>query len=338
MVDVLRWGVLGTAGIARGQLIPAIQRSANGRVMAIASRDRSRAAELGIQFGIPTVHDIYSSLISDPLIDAIYIPLPNALHAEWAIQAAEAGKAVLCEKPLAISAAQARNVVDVFAARGVPLMEGFMYRFHPQNVRALELVANDRIGAVREVHAHLSVDIMADFDPGNVRFSNRLGGGSLLDMGCYAVDIVRRVFGAAPATVIGWLDVDERLGVDVSAGALLGYDDGRLGVISSSFRAGGQGTYRIIGVDGTIEAPRAFIPGLGSRVAEGLIVVVDTDGRRDEQIFEPTDHYQLMIEAFAASVLSRKPAPFAAEDAVNNLRILDAIIASARSGNRISLN
>jgi D-xylose 1-dehydrogenase (NADP+, D-xylono-1,5-lactone-forming) len=338
MVDVLRWGVLGTAGIARGQLIPAIHRSANGRVTAIASRDRSRAAELGNQFGIPTVHDTYSSLISDPLIDAIYIPLPNALHAEWAIQAAEAGKAVLCEKPLAISAAQARNVVDVFAARGVPLMEGFMYRFHPQNVRALELVANDRIGAVREVHAHLSVDIMADFDPGNVRFSNRLGGGSLLDMGCYAVDIVRRVFGATPATVIGWLDVDERLGVDVSAGALLGYGDGRLGVISSSFRAGGQGTYRMIGANGTIEAPRAFIPGLGSRIAEGLIIAVDTDGRRDEQIFEPTDHYQLMVEAFAASVLSRKPAPFTAEDAVSNLHILDAIIASARSGNRISLN
>ena len=338
MVGVVRWGVLGAAGIARGQVIPAIQRSKNGRVVAIASRDGSRLAALGAQFGISAVYDDYSALIHDPLVDAVYVPLPNALHAEWAIRAGEAGKAVLCEKPLAISAAQAQNVVDAFAGRIAPLMEGFMYRFHPQNVYALQLVADGRIGAVREVHAHLSVDIMADFDSRNVRYSPSLGGGSLLDMGCYAVDVVRRVLGGEPRTVFGWLDVDKRLGVDVSAGALLEYDDGRLGVISSSFRAGGQGTYRIIGANGAIEVPRAFIPGLGSRVAEGLVVVVDADGRRQEHVFEPTDHYQIMVEGFAASVLARQPPPFAANEAVGNLRILDAISASARSGARVWLN
>jgi predicted dehydrogenase len=187
--------VLGTADIARSQVVPAIQASKNGRVVAVAGRDPLRTADFAATFGIDKAFGSYAELIASPDIDAVYIPLPNSLHAEWSLAAADAGKPVLCEKPLALSARSAQRVVDRFAAERIPLMEGFMYRFHPQNVRALELVGGGVIGSVREVRAHLSVDIMQAAASANVRFDKALGGGSLLDMGCYAVNVVRRIFG-----------------------------------------------------------------------------------------------------------------------------------------------
>ena len=308
---MLRWGVLGTAGIARSQVVPAIQGSSNGRVTAVASRDPERSAEFAAAFGIDNVFASYEALLASPNVDAVYIPLPNAMHAEWAIRAADAGKAVLCEKPLALNAAEARRVADRFAAGNVPLMEGFMYRFHPQNVHALKLVREGAVGDVREVRAHLSVDIMADA-AGNVRFDKTLGGGSLLDMGCYAVNAARRFLGE-PVAAMAWFDLDPAAGIDLAATAILEFPDDR------------------------VDVPRAFIPGLGSRVAEGLVVVSDPDGRRSETLFEPANHYRLMAEAFADAVLSGEPVPYPPEDAVQNMRALDAIAASALSGRRVEI-
>lgn len=333
----LRWGVLGTADIARSQVVPAIQASTNGRVVAVAGRDPQRTADFAATLGIDRTFETYAELIASPDVDAVYIPLPNSLHAEWSLAAADAGKPVLCEKPLALTAKDARRVADRFAAKSLPLMEGFMYRFHPQNVRALELVAGGAIGTVREVRAHLSVDIMQAAASGNVRFDKALGGGSLLDMGCYAVNVVRRIFGEEPVAAMGDLDIDKASGVDLAASALLLFSDGRSASVSSSFKANGQGTYQIIGTRGTIEVPRAFIPGMGSRVAEGLVIVVDADGHRVETRFEPVDQYRLMVEAFAGAVLSGRPVPYPAQDAVDNLRVLDAIAASARSRMRTEI-
>lgn len=332
---MLRWGVLGTAGIARSQVVPAIQGSSNGRVTAVASRDPERGAELAAAFGIDTVFASYEALIASPDIDAVYIPLPNSMHAEWSIGAADAGKAVLCEKPMALSAAEARRVANRFAAGNVPLMEGFMYRFHPQNVHALKLVRDGAIGDIREVRAHLSVDIMANA-AGNVRFDKGLGGGSLLDMGCYAVSAARRFLGE-PVAAMASFDLDPAGGIDLAATAILEFPDGRVALISSSFKGSGQGFYQIIGTSGVIDVPRAFIPGLGSRVAEGLVIFSDPDGRRSETVFEPANHYRLMAEAFADAVLSGEPVPYPPEDAVNNMRALDAIAASARSRRRVEI-
>jgi xylose dehydrogenase (NAD/NADP) len=332
---MLRWGVLGTAGIARSQVVPAIQSSANGRVTALAGRDPARNQEFARAFGIKDVFASYEALLDSRDIDAVYIPLPNSLHAEWAMKAADAGKAVLCEKPLALNAAEARRVAEQFAAKNVPLMEGFMYRFHPQNVHALKLATDGTIGEVREVRAHLSVDIMADA-AGNVRFDKALGGGSLLDMGCYAVTAARRILGE-PVAALASFDVDEKSGVDLAASAVLEFSDGRSALVSSSFKAGGQGLYQVIGTEGTIDVPRAFIPGMGSRVAEGLVIVSDPDGRRSEKTFQPANHYRLMAEAFAESVLSGKPVPYPPEDAVNNMRALDAIAESARTRRRVEI-
>ncbi|MCV3207187.1 Gfo/Idh/MocA family oxidoreductase [Mesorhizobium sp. YC-39] len=337
MASELRWGVLGTADIARSQVVPAIQASTNGRVVAVAGRDPRRTADFAATLGIDRTFETYAGLIASPDVDAVYIPLPNSLHAEWSLAAADAGKPVLCEKPLALTAKDARRVADRFAAKSLPLMEGFMYRFHPQNVRALELVASGAIGTVREVRAHLSVDIMQAAASGNVRFDKALGGGSLLDMGCYAVNVVRRIFGEEPVAAMGVLDLDKKSGVDLAATALLLFSDGRSASVSSSFKANGQGTYQIIGTRGTIEVPRAFLPGMGSRAAEGLIIVVDADGHRVETRFEPVDQYRLMAEAFAGAVLSGRPVPYPPRDAVDNLRVLDAIAASAGSGMRTEI-
>jgi xylose dehydrogenase (NAD/NADP) len=242
---------------------------------------------------------------------------------------------VLCEKPLALDAIEARRVADHFASRGVPLMEGFMYRFHPQNVHALKLAQEGVIGEIREVRAHLSVDIMSNA-AGNIRFDRKLGGGSLLDMGCYAVSIVRRFLGE-PVAASAAMELDSGGSIDVATSAILEFEGGRAGLVSCSFRASGQGFYQVIGSKGMIEVPRAFIPGMGSRVAEGLVIVSDPDGRRTEIAFPPVNHYRLMAEAFADAVLSRKPVPYPPEDAVNNMRALDAIAAAARTGRRVEL-
>lgn len=335
LASTLRWGVLGTAGIARSQVVPAIQASSNGRVTVLAGRDPVRNADFATAFGIKDVFTSYDALLASPDVDAVYIPLPNSLHAEWAIKAADAGKAVLCEKPLVPDAAEAGRVVEHFAVGNVPLMEGFMYRFHPQNAHALKLAKDGAVGEVREVRAHLSVDIMADA-AGNIRFDKKLGGGSLLDMGCYAVSAARHFLGE-PVAALASFDVDPESGVDLAASALLEFDGGRTALVSSSFRASGQGLYQVIGTDGTIDVPRAFIPGMGSRVAEGLVIVSDPDGRRSETTFEPTDHYRLMAEAFADAVLAGKPVPYPPEDAVANMRALDAIREAARSGRRVEI-
>jgi predicted dehydrogenase len=337
MTRKLRWGVLGTAGIARGQVIPAIQQSSNGSVGSVASRDPAKAKAFAAELGIPRVAESYAALVADPAIDAVYIPLPNSEHAEWAIKAAAAGKAVLCEKPLAMNAAEARRIVTECAARKVPLMEGFMYRFHPQNVRVMELIKSGAIGEVREVRTHLSVDLMSPPDATNVRFDPAIGGGALLDMGCYVINIARRVMGAEPESVQGVLDIDPRFNVDVGAAGILGFSGGRLGLVSCSFRASGQGAYSIVGTTGTIDVPRAVIPGMGTRAPEGLVIVIDADGRRREEIFAPINQYTIMAEGFADAVLSGRPVPFSPEDGVANMAVMDALTESAKTGRRTAV-
>jgi D-xylose 1-dehydrogenase (NADP+, D-xylono-1,5-lactone-forming) len=333
---LLRWGVLGAAGIARSEVIPAIQGSANGRVVALAGRDPARNREIASAHGIAEVFPSYEALVASASIDAVYIPLPNSLHAEWAIRAADGGKAVLCEKPLALDASEAQRVVSQSAARGAPLMEGFMYRFHPQNTYAFNRVRDGAIGDVREVRAHLSVDIM-QHAAGNIRFDRALGGGSLLDMGCYAVSAARWIMGSEPLAAAAISDNDPGTGVDLAVAAVLEFPEGRTALVSCSFKGSGQGFYQVIGSKGVIEVPRAFIPGLGSRVADGLVIESDPDGRRIETTFEPANHYRRMVEAFAEAVLAGKPVPYEPEDAVGNMRALDAIAASARLGGRVEV-
>ncbi|MGF6471526.1 Gfo/Idh/MocA family protein [Paraburkholderia youngii] len=337
-VSHLRWGVMGAADIARTQVIPAIQTSVNGSVVALASRDPAKARDYARALGIPRVVESYEALLADVGVDAIYIPLPNSMHAEWAMRAAEAGKAVLCEKPLATTAKMAEMISDAFSRHGVALMEGFMYRFHPQHRRVHELIAQGAIGQVREVRAHLSVNLMNPPDPANVRLQPALGGGALLDMGCYAVNIARMIFACEPTHASAIWIVDSHFDVDIATTGILEFPNGCSASVSCSFMAGGQGTYTVIGTEGSIEVPRAILPGMGTRVPQALVVLVDADGNRREEIFPPVNQYCLMIEAFASAVLNKRTMPFTTDDAVANARVLDALASAARTHQRVKVS
>jgi xylose dehydrogenase (NAD/NADP) len=336
MANRIRWGVLGASDIARKAVIPAIRASSNGSLAAIASRDPARARAAAEELGFDHVADSYEALLARPDIDAVYIPLPNSLHVDWIVKAAQAGKAVLCEKPIALSAAQAKPAIELCARLGVPLMEAFMYHFHPQTAQVKVLLASGAIGEVREVRAHLSVNFMNPVDPRNVRFDAALGGGTLLDMGCYTTGLARMVFGAEPRRISATWLLDERFGVDVQTSAILEFDSG-VALASCAFRAGGQGAYSIVGTRGTIEAPRGFIPGLGSREAEAILVIADENGTRREERFAPVDQYNLMVEAFADAVIHKRPVPLPPSESLANMAVLDAIAEAARRGAAVTL-
>jgi predicted dehydrogenase len=326
MSSQLRWGILGAnSWIARDAVVPAIEKSRNGRVVAWGSRQPSATSVT------------YEALLADPHLDAVYIPLPNSMHLEWAVRAAEAGKATLCEKPLALNHDEAARIVEAFERRGVPLMEAFMYRFHPQQREALALIDGGAVGDVIEARTHLSVDLMSPPDAGNIRMRPDLGGGALLDMGCYMVSVARMLLRAEPVAVRSWWKIDPRFGVDVAAGGLLEFPQGRVALVSCSFEGFGNGFYSAVGRKGVIEAPRGIIPGLGTRLSETLLVTMDADGRRVETTIPPVDHYQLMVEAFADAVLEKKAVPLPPSDSLANMRVLDAFARSAREGREVRL-
>ena len=329
MTTKLNFGILGTAAIGRGQVAPAIQQSRYGRVAAIASRDQNRAQGYAAEVGVDKVYGDYSALLADRDIDAVYIPLPNSLHSEWIERSAEAGKAILCEKPLATNAADAAHAIEVCERQGVRLMEGFMYRFHPQTRRVQEVIRSGEIGEVREVHAHLSVNIRRDAEPTNIRFQPELGGGALLDMGCYSVSIARMCFASEPERVTGLLRVDDTFGVGMSVAAILEFRGG-IAFVGGSFEADGNGAYKIVGSQGSIEVPRGIIPGLDTRAGEGLVIVCDRDSNRREEVFEPVNQYRLMVDAFAEAVLKDEASPLSSEESLNNMRVLDSIASEHR--------
>lgn len=336
-MGVLRWGILGAnSWIARDAIVPAIQKSRNGKVVAAGTRDPGSVLEVsGKMDGARTLS--YEALLADPGVDAIYIPLPNSMHLEWAIRAAEAGKPVLCEKPLALNYDDANKIVEAFERRNVPLMESFMYRFHPQHQRVRALIEAGAIGDVVEVRTHLSVDIMNPPDPNNIRMKPDLGGGALLDMGCYIISVARMLYATEPVAVRAWQRIDDRFGVDVAAAGVLEFPEGRVAMVSCSFEGFGNGFYSVIGRKGVIEAPRGIIQGLGTRLGEALVITMDADGRRTEESFAPVDHYQLIVEAFADAVLNKTPVPLPLSDSLNNMRALDAFARSAREGREIRI-
>ncbi len=329
MARLLRWGVLGAANIARRRVIPAIQGSANGRVVAIASRDPEKGRLIAAETGIERVHHGYEALLADPEVDAVYNPLPNALHAEWTIRAAEAGKPVLCEKPLAVDAAEAERMVAACRRHAVPLMEAFMYRFHPQNVHVRTLLADGAIGEVGAVRAGFGFR-MDPLNPANVRLQADLAGGALMDVGSYAVNAARTILGAEPITATGWHTVDPRFGVDVATAGVLAFPGGRFATVDCSFVAGYSGWYMVLGTQGTIEVPRAYTPQLD----ETVVIHTDAANRRHEFRFAGVDQYRLMAEAFAEAVLTGVPVPYPPEEAVANMRAIDALARSARHDGR----
>ncbi|MGI9597054.1 MAG: Gfo/Idh/MocA family protein, partial [Acidimicrobiales bacterium] len=321
----LRWGILSTAKIAREYLIPAIDAAPHCRVTAVASRDRARAEAFGRDHGIDRCFASYEELIADPDVDVIYNPLPNHLHAEFTLKAAEAGKHVLCEKPFTMDLPQAERLVADLAEleTGVEVMEGFMYQFHPQWEAVFRLVAEGRIG--RPVAVQTWFSYFGD-DPNNIRNIAATGGGALMDIGCYAIHSARRLFGHEPHRVRGTMEIHPGFGVDVTTSAVLDFPDGQA-TFTVSTQSDTDQRVHIIGTEGRIEITRPFNAladremivrvgrGLGATYGEPL----ETFG------FGPADQYAIMVERFASALLAGEPAPVGLDDAVANMAVIDAI-------------
>ncbi len=319
----LRIGVLSTANIALEKVIPGVRRSTRGEVAAIASRDLASAQAAAARLAIPTAHGSYEALLADPDVDAIYIPLPNHLHAEWTIAAVQAGKHVLCEKPLAMTAHDADRMAVAAREAGVTLIEAFMYRLHPSWLAVRDLVASGRIGRLVAVQSWFSY---FNDDPANIRNIRSVGGGALYDIGCYNVNLSRLLFDDEPKTVSASITRDPVSGVDIVTSAILGFADG-VATFTCSTRAEDDQRVHIYGTDGRITVGIPFnIP--PDRPTE-IFVTAGGDppvAPATEVItFAPADPYAAEIDVFAGAILDGTPLPFAADDAAANLRVIERI-------------
>ena len=326
-LEPVSWGVLGVANIGTTKVIPAMQRSNVSRVDAIASRSRQRAESAASQLGISRSYGSYEELLADPDIEAVYIPLPNHLHLEWARAAARAGKHVLCEKPLAMTSADARTMVEACDEAGVLLMEAFMYRLHPLWLKAKELVDAGTIGELRSVQAAFSY---FNDDPNNIRNIPEVGGGALYDIGCYAVNAARFLFGSEPTAVRGAVRRDPELGTDVVTSGLLDFEAGHSTFVCSTQMEPDQ---RVVahGTDGriVIEIPFNLPPDIPTR----LLLMAGGDPPVSPHVeiheFPPSDPYTIQADAFSLAVRQGEPAPLPASDAVANLEVIERIFADA---------
>jgi predicted dehydrogenase len=328
-MDALRWGILSTAHIARTKVVPGMLKARRCDIVAIASREAGRAETVAAELGIPRAHSSYEALLADPQVDAVYIPLPNHLHAEWSMAAARAGKHVLCEKPLALTADDAQRMIDVASAEGITLMEAFMYRLHPSWQAVAELVASGEIGRLVSVQSWFSY---FNDDATNIRNIPEVGGGALFDIGCYSVNLSRLLFGAEPRHVSATMVRDPAMGVDVLTSAILSFDDG-IATFTCSTRAEDDQRVHIYGTTGRISIGIPFnIP--PDRPTEVYVSAGgDPPVAPDTRVltFDVADPYTVEAERFAAAVLDGQLAPVPPEDAVANLRVIERIFEAAEA-------
>jgi predicted dehydrogenase len=322
-----RWGVLSTADIGLRKVIPGLRRSPRSEVLAIASREDGPAAAAAAQLGIPRAYGSYEALLADPDIDVVYIPLPNHLHAAWTIAAARAGKHVLCEKPLALTADEAQTMVDACAAEGVLLMEAFMYRQHPSWVAACELVAAGRIGRLQAVDSWFSY---FNDDPGNIRNILPFGGGAMYDIGCYCVNLSRMLMGAEPSRIQAAITRDATSGVDTLASAILEFPGG-VATFTCSTRMEPDQRVDIYGTEGriSIEIPFNIPPDRPTRIFVTAGGDPPVAPATETLTFDIADPYGCEADRFADAILDGVPLPVGPDDAVANMRVIDTIFAAA---------
>ena len=331
-MTTLRWGILSTANIATQKVIPGIRRAARNEVVAIGSRDGETARRAAERLAIPRAHGSYKALLADADVDAVYIPLPNHLHAEWSIAAARAGKHVLCEKPLALTAADAERMIEAAEAAGVHLMEAFMYRHHPSWVTVRELVASGRIGALTAVQSWFGFH---NDDAANIRNIRDFGGGALYDVGCYCVNLSRMLFGGEPVRVEGAVVRDGAAGdgVDILTTGLLEFDNG-LASFGCSIRTEPDQRVDVYGSDGRISIgiPFNIPPDRPTQVFVTKGGDPPVAPATETLTFETKDPYAAEAERFADAVLDGLPTPVPPSDAVANLRVIERLFASADAG------
>ncbi len=333
----IRWGVVGaTAQIAQRGVIPAILDCPEAELTAVASRNRDNAQEIAAAYG-PDVaaYGDYDSLIADSNVDVVYLPLPNKLHLGWAVEAMNNGKHVLCEKPLALNAMEAEEMLETADANGVVLSEAFMYRYHPLQQEIFDMVRGGGLGTVQLVRASYSFvqTDMADYrrDPG-------AGGGALFDVGCYCVHIARTAFGAEPTAATAKSLYDPNTGIDTTTTALLEFGTAGMALIDCSFSLSFRASYEIVGSDASVSIPRFLLGGLraGGKPEVGEYTLSYT-GQTEERASQAGNMYAGEVAALSRRLLGQDSPLLPAADALRNMNALDAIAASARSGQKTAL-
>jgi len=328
MEKKLRWGVLSTANIGLKKVLPAMQLGRFSTVAAIASRDLARARSAATALGIPTAYGSYEELLADPNIDAIYNPLPNQLHVPWTIKAAEAGKHVLCEKPLSLTVAEANKLLMVRATSGVKIGEAFMIRCHPQWLRVRELLRSGRIGELRSVMGFFSY---FNADPANIRNQVEAGGGALMDIGCYLIHSARYGFGQEPTRVVACIENDPQMRTDRLTSAILEFPTGQA-VFTCSTQLVQYQRVHFVGTKGRIEIE---IPFNAPNDRPTRILIDDGDvfgGGIEIEGFPTCDQYTLQGDAFSRAVLENTEVPVPLEEGIRNMAVIEAIFNSAKSG------
>jgi len=329
MTNKVRWGVLSTAGIGVKKVVPAMQKGEWIEVTAIASRDLHKAEETARTLGIARAYGSYEELLADPQIEAIYNPLPNQLHVPWSIKAAEAGKHVLCEKPISMTVAEAKTLLAVQERTGVIIGEAFMVRTHPQWVRARELVRSGRIGQLRSIQGFFSY---FNTDPKNIRNIPECGGGALMDIGCYPINTSRLLFDEEPLRVSGLLEKDPVMKVDRLTSAILEFPSGHA-VFTCSMQLVPYQRMQLLGTKGRIEIeipfnapndrPCRILIDDGRDLAGGGITV---------ETFPICDQYTIQGDVFSRAVREGGEVPIPLADAIKNMAVIEAIFRSAETG------
>jgi predicted dehydrogenase len=325
----VRWGVLGASRIGLLKVIPAMQAGQWSEVAAIASRDATKAKEAADRLKIPKAYGSYEALLADPAIEAVYNPLPNHLHVPWTVRAAEAGKHVLCEKPIAVNAREAKTLLAVRDRTGVHIQEAFMTRVNPQWIRAVQEVRSGRIGELRAVTGFFSY---FNDDPANVRNRTDYGGGGLLDIGCYLINGARMAFGREPARVAGVIERDARSGVDILTSLLMDFAPGQAAGVCSTQLVPSQ---RVImfGTRGRVEIEIPF----NAPPDRPCLVFVDDGSRpgappQETITLDTCNQYTIQGDLFSRAVRGEGPLPYPLEDSIANMRVIDAVFRGAESG------
>jgi D-xylose 1-dehydrogenase (NADP+, D-xylono-1,5-lactone-forming) len=320
--EPLRLGILGAARIALGGIIPAAARTGTVEVAAVATRGGEKSRAVREAAPEARLFEDYDSLLQDASVEAVYIPLPNSMHVEWTLRALAAGKHVLCEKPFSLDAGGAERAVEAARQANLTLMEGFMFRLHPQTLRLRELISGGTVGEVRQAIAQFGHRLD---DPSDVRGVGSLGGGSLGDVGCYCVSALRLVFGAEPGRVSAFARFDEE-GADRELAGVLEFDAG-FGVVSSSISSARRERLEIVGVEGTISLDAPF-----RADKSGGRMEVTRGGETSTESFESADPYRAELEEFAAAIRENRDPAVGPSEILGNARAIHALLSSARQG------
>lgn len=335
MNKTVNWGVLGAAAIATSRTMPALNEAPSATLLALASRDREKARSVAQRLGVPRAYTGYEELLQDPDIDAVYIPLPNQMHFEWSVRALEAGKHVLCEKPLCLTADQVKQLCQVRDRTGLHIEEAFCFRNHPQWKKLDELLAQGAIGPVRSAQAVLAKQFL---DPADIRNKPEAGGGALFDLGSYAISACNLIFKRPPSRVVAALEYDPKFGIDRLSSALLDYGDRHaLFTVATQSGPSGWGTHQQLSVLGEKGWLRCDFPFAHARPNRSHIEFGDASsvGSFPTQIFsfDPVNQYTLQVERFSRRLLGDNVPSWPIEDALGTLRTIEPLFASASCGN-----